>query len=177
MVDFAAMSDRSGRQEGFEMGLAVRWFGGATLAFVTLFHLEILIDRWRDASLGSPGVALRWLLSAALLAGILWLRRRHGSILRGRAGLVIPLAILLLHLGGPPLPADGPAASDLLFALPVGLAFGIAAITATMLRRVQRVTARRISGRRLEQPSLRRPAGRLDWRFLPRPPPLAAPLG
>jgi len=171
------MSDRSTGSARVEMASAIRWFGAAALGFVTLFHLEILIDRWRDASLTSPGVATRWLLSAALLGAFVWLRRRSRPILRSRAGLVLTLAILLLHVGGPPLPAAGAGASDLLFALPVGVVFGLAAIAAARIAASRRLRSISLAGRRQASALARPLSSRFGWHFLPRPPPTPAPLG
>lgn len=99
----------------------------AFMAVVTAYHLWILAARFADGSVLEPLVAGRWLGSAALAGLILVLRRRGGSLRRGRGALVFWLLVVLLHgvggfaadgaLYGPPVPAE-----TLWLTAPLGLA-------------------------------------------------------
>jgi len=99
----------------------VRWSLAALAAVVTWLHAEILVARLRDASIIEPIVAVRWLLSAVALAATGWLARRGGELLRGRAGIILAVAVLVLHAGATPVPAVVGGHSELLAAMPVGL--------------------------------------------------------
>lgn len=99
----------------------------ALFAVVAGYHLWILAARFADGSVLEPLVAGRWLGSAALAGLVLVLRRRGGSLRRGRTALVFWLLVALLHgvggfasegaLAGPPVPA-----TTLWLAAPLGLA-------------------------------------------------------
>jgi hypothetical protein len=90
------------------------------------FHFLLLWRRIQDLSLLQPGVALRWLVAAALLAAMACLTRTGGSLFRGRRALVLWLLVLLLH-GGAVAPAhdtvfsvDPRGGMPWLLALPAG---------------------------------------------------------
>lgn len=78
------------------------------------YHLVLLWQRLADMSLLQPAVALRWIVTVALLVG---LRRMHAAglpLLWGRRALAFWLLVLLLHvsfLG--PLSEEAAAAGDL----------------------------------------------------------------
>jgi len=67
---------------------------GAGLA---VFHGQLLWQRWADGSLGDLGVAAQWLASGLLLVGLVLVRRRTGSLFRGREAAVLWILVALLH--------------------------------------------------------------------------------
>lgn len=152
----------------------VRWSLAALAAVVTWFHAEILVARLRDASITEPMVAVRWLLSVAALAVTGELARRGGALLRGRAGVVLAIAVLVLHAGAAPMPAGVDGRAELLAASPVGLlALGLLAATAVGLATTGTIAPpeRRY---RLEPETLRTASPLLRHPPLaPRPPPSA----
>lgn len=146
-----------------------RWLGSLVVLALVALHLPRLIARLRDASIVEPAVLLRWLLVPVVLGAFVALRRRHVSLLRGRAALAVWLLVLLIHAA--PLASDG--THELLVAAPVALA--ILTAVAEVLRRSGRGAPRRKSPRRAPATFVvpASPAFALAG-FRPRPPPAAA---
>lgn len=151
---------------------SLRWLGLLGAAGLVAFHADLLRQRLVDATLGEPGVALRWLATLGVLAGFGWLARRGVPLLRDRRSLVLWLVVLLLHVGASPPVSFGPE----WLALPAAAALGW--ISVEMGLRVlsggrdhdPRVLAftGRPSARSTRPPA--RPRSNLPA-FLPRPPP------
>lgn len=82
-------------------------------AILVVYHLVLLWQRLADMSLLQPAVALRWIVTVALLMG---LRRMHAAglpLIWGRRALAFWLFVLLLHvsfLG--PLSEEGTTGGD-----------------------------------------------------------------
>lgn len=92
----------------------------ATLALV-LFHGQLLWKRWTDGSWDDLGVVARWLASALLVLGLVWLRRQRGSLFRGREAGILWILVALLHAtAGIPAPQMLAAPAPWLV-LPLGL--------------------------------------------------------
>lgn len=152
---------------------------GSLAAAATLiagFHGWLLLQRLGDATIGEPGVLLRWLGGSGLVAAALYLRPRGVSLTRGRSALVFWLLVLLLHVGASPVEVAGIDPRELLLILPWGIASGLACLAATSIPGRAR---RALPGARLRRPPLlapppRRSAGAAPARFSPRPPPLAS---
>ena len=72
------------------------------VGWLVLFHAALFYQRVAEASILQPGVLLRWIGSAALLAGIFGFRRvvRQPSM-RRRAALTFWVAALFLHVAIP----------------------------------------------------------------------------
>jgi len=154
---------------------ALRLAGLGAVAALAALHLEILAERLRDESLAEPAVALRWLLAAALLGAASAVRRRGVALLRGRAGLVLALAVLLLHVGAPSSSGTTPDLTALLAALPAGIALGgVVAGAAWRGRAPARRLAPRSGDARRDRRSRRPSLGGLQSHFVPRPPPRLA---
>jgi hypothetical protein len=95
--------------------------GGAALAG---FHGWLFAGQISSGRLAEPGVVLRWLIAAALLAGFAQLYRSRASIW-GRKGVAIWVLAALLH---------GPAFADNrsgVLALPEAVATVVVQLTAT----------------------------------------------
>lgn len=140
------------------------------------FHGWLLLQRLGDATIGEPGVLLRWLGGLGLVAAALYLRPRGVSLTRGRAALVFWLLVLLLHVGASPAELAGVDPRELLLALPWGVAGGLVCLAAA---RIPVRTRHAAPGARLRRPPLlapppRRSAGAAPARFAPRPPPFAS---
>jgi hypothetical protein len=80
----------------------VRLLPGAPSAvaaiILVVYHLILLVQRLADLSLLQPAVALRWLITVALLMG---LRRMHAAgvpMIWGRRALAFWLLVLLMHV-------------------------------------------------------------------------------
>ncbi len=146
----------------------------AGTAAVAVFHLWLLLQRLGDATIGEPGVLLRWLAGSALVAAGLYLRPRGFSLTGGRSALVFWLLVLLLHVGATPVPVTGVDAHELILVLPLGLATALAGVAATAVIGALRAPRpqRRIGRPALEAPAPRCSAGAAPARFSPRPPPL-----
>ena len=71
----------------------VLWTGGAALV---AFHGWLLASQAADGRLADPGVALRWILSAALIASLIALRQSRRSIW-SRKGVAVWVLAALLH--------------------------------------------------------------------------------
>jgi hypothetical protein len=120
--------------------LALRLFG----AGLVLFHGHLLWQRWVDGSLVDFGVAAQWLASALLIVGLVLVRKRHGSLFRGREAAVVWILVALLHaLAGVPT-TQMLAAPVPWLAVPLGLlaVSALALILARTLRRTPRSPAR-----------------------------------
>jgi hypothetical protein len=148
--------------------------GGAALAG---FHGWLLAGQIASGRLTEPGVVLRWLIAAALVAGVAQLYRSRASIW-GRKGIAIWVLAALLH--GPALAAAADPQFGVL-ALPEAVATVVVQFTATagalalglwVLGWFLGATKRRYHARLVPiSPAIRR---RTDPRlrpFSPRPPP------
>ncbi|HSD28508.1 MAG TPA: hypothetical protein VLL75_14495 [Vicinamibacteria bacterium] len=98
--------------------------GLTAVALLVVLHASILWDRVVQGRLSDPGVALRWLMAAALTVALLALRRRGVSLFWGRRALVFWLLVLLLHAGAsvPQDPGERLAPEQLLFVVPAAVA-------------------------------------------------------
>ncbi len=108
-------------------GLAVRALLPAVALVLVLFHLRLFWQHLIDQSVLEPVVAVKWLLSAFLVAGLWRLRMRGYRLLGGRRAGVFWLVALLLHVQVPVAPAgDITGAPDLgwVFALPATVSLG-----------------------------------------------------
>jgi hypothetical protein len=156
---------------------AIRVATGLSGAALVGFHGWLLATQIADGRLTEPGLALRWLVAAALAAGLAALYRSRASHL-SRKGIAIWVLAALLH--GPAVAAATADPSGVL-ALPEAVATAVLQITATagslalglwVLSWLLGASARRSTLRLAPAvPELRR---RLDPRrrpFSPRPPP------
>jgi hypothetical protein len=75
----------------------------AVAGLLTLFHVWVFGSQLWTGQLAEPGLVLRWLIAAGLVAGMVALRRRGESMLWGRKAVSIWLLAALLH---------GPAMAD-----------------------------------------------------------------
>lgn len=88
---------------------------------LAVFHGQLLWQRFVNGSFVDLGVAAQWLASGLLLVGLLLVRRRTGSLFRGRDAAVLWILVALLHaLTGLPA-APMLATPTSLLALPVWL--------------------------------------------------------
>jgi hypothetical protein len=120
----------------------LRWSAWAAVIGLLAFHLQLLVERLADGSLGHPVVAFQWATGLILLAWLSWLRRRGVSLVSGRRALAFWVLVLLLHAvpampgAGHALQADG---GPVLLVVPLGLAVaGAAALLAWLHRRQMR---------------------------------------
>jgi hypothetical protein len=127
---------------GWRVLRAVSLFALTALA---VFHVSLFWNRLLDGQLLDPLVAARWLGAAALIAGLVALRRRGVSLVAGRRALVVWLLVVLLHWSAKPAvavaDAGQPSASDLIFVVPstaaaalVGLGLLVATFAASRRR-------------------------------------------
>ena len=123
--------ERSHRSRGLlrlAFGLGTTVVAGAILAF----HLQMLYARIADLANLELATAIRWILTAAVMGGILRLRKHRLSLFRGRPAMVLWVVVLLIHVQAPfdpsPLTADsagGLPADQLLLILPVSLSLAV----------------------------------------------------
>jgi hypothetical protein len=73
----------------------VRRTAAVAAALLGLFHAWLFLGQLWDGRALQPGIALRWALAAALVGGLLALRRRGQSMFGRRAAVVWLLAALL----------------------------------------------------------------------------------
>ncbi|MGD9905947.1 MAG: hypothetical protein AB7U83_20950, partial [Vicinamibacterales bacterium] len=73
-------------------------------ALVGLFHVWLLGNQLWTGQLAQFDVVLRWVVAAALVAGLVVLRRRGLSVIFGREAVAVWLLAALLH--GPALAND-----------------------------------------------------------------------
>ncbi|MGE0126379.1 MAG: hypothetical protein AB7U25_25905 [Vicinamibacterales bacterium] len=146
-------------------------------ALVGLFHVWLLGNQLWTGQLAQFDVVLRWVVAAALVAGLVVLRRRGLSVIFGREAVAVWLLAALLH---------GPALANDLdgFATPA-LPEAVATIAVTVLGPVLGL-ALLLLGAWAGSRDLWRNIGRIgapvratgpaaaahSVRFLPRPPPL-----
>lgn len=145
-------------------------------AALAAFHVWIFFDQLWTGAIADPGLVLRWLGAAALVGGLLFLRRQGESLLRSRKAVAIWVLAALLH--GPALAnrfeAPGaPAIPEVILTLSqtlmvVGLT-GVGLLLAARSRRRHALVPVAILG---DQAIL--PGYGLDGRLLlaPRPPPV-----
>jgi len=118
----------------------LRWSAWAAVTGLLAFHLQLLVERLADGSLGHPVVAFQWATGLILVAWLSWLRRRGVSLVAGRRALAFWVLVLLLHAvpampgAGDALQADG---GPVLLVAPLGLALAGAAALLARLRRRQ----------------------------------------
>jgi len=118
----------------------LRWSAWAAAIGLLAFHLQLLVERLADGSLGHPAVAFQWATGLILLAWLSWLHRRGVSLVSGRRALTFWVLVLLLHAvpampgAGDALQADG---GPVLLVAPLGLALAGAAALLARLRRRQ----------------------------------------
>lgn len=103
----------------------IKWLGKVGLRLLgvslVLLHGQLLWQRWVDGSLVDLGVIAQWSASGLLVAALVSLRRRHGSIFHGRQAAVLWILVALLHaLAGVPV-AQMLAAPAPWMAVPLGL--------------------------------------------------------
>lgn len=72
---------------------------------LVLFHAWLLGSQLWDGRLAEPGLVLRWLIAASLVAALAGLHRRGASMFWGRKAVAIWLLAALLH--GPALAEGG----------------------------------------------------------------------
>ena len=145
-----------------------------TAFLLAFFHSWLLWLRLSSGRPPAPGVALRWTAALGLLAGLIWLRRRGGSLLRGRRAAVFWLLVLLLHASAFASP-DSRGTRDLLDSGLV-LALPVAATLLGVVRLAfEALAARALGGLRVSLSLAGPPDIRLTSVFLsasfPRPPP------
>ena len=68
------------------------------LVVLSVYHLELLLERIAERSLLQPQIGLRWLASLGLLYGFYRLRRSGRPWLLGRRAVVLWLLVAALHL-------------------------------------------------------------------------------
>lgn len=148
-------------------------------ALLGAFHVWLLGHQAWTGQLSDPGTIGRWVLGAALIGGLVALRRRGLPLLFGRQAVAMWLLAAVLH--GPALANDFDG-----FATPVSTeavatvaqaAATIAAVGLTLLAvaGLLGAVAAPLAGLALAEGSRVAPASPVGWslRFLPRPPPLA----
>lgn len=152
---------------------------GGTLV---LFHGWLLASQIATGEASDPGLMLRWMVAAGLVAALATLRRRGGSIVRGRKAISIWLLAGLLHgpavagavahEGSPALPEAVTALVQIAAAsLAVGL--GLVLLVALFAGRLAFVFDRLAGAGRSHARAFH--AARVP-RFAPRPPPAPASL-
>lgn len=148
-------------------------------ALLALFHVWLFAGQILDGRLDDPALLLRWGAAAGLAAGLLSLRRRGLSMLRGRPAATIWLLAALLH--GPALAArvdDGspfglPEVATLSQIAAAAIATVGLGLIAARFRRAPRLTYRRASLRQRDRDRLPTHVAFLDV-LSPRPPPATA---
>lgn len=102
------------------------------LGAVVFYHLHLLWARIVDPGSLQPSVVLRWILTLAVIAAVIRLRRLGISLLSGRPALVLWVIVLLIHVQAPFDPAvfdaesaDGLPADQLLLILPVSISIAV----------------------------------------------------
>ena len=83
-------------------------------------HAKLLWQRVADGSLADLTVAAQWLASALLVAGLVVIRKRTGSLFRGREAAVLWILVALLHALTGVTAAPVLATPTSLLALPLG---------------------------------------------------------
>jgi hypothetical protein len=144
---------------------------------LALFHVWLLLGQLQDGRLADPGLVLRWLVAAGLMGGLVGVRRRGESIVRGRKAVSIWLLSALLHgpamadanTGQFSLPATPAAVTTVLQFLTASVTLGLSlalagAALGTIAARRWRWVYATIPGRALRVPYP-------SPRFAPRPPP------
>jgi hypothetical protein len=64
---------------------------------LALFHVWLFAGQILNGRLDDPALLLRWVAAGGLVAGLVWLRRRGLSMVRGRAAATMWLLAALLH--------------------------------------------------------------------------------
>jgi len=106
-----------------------RRLAAALGAALVLFHGWLLAGQAWHRELSEPAVVLRWLVAAGLGIALGYVRRRGGSMFRGRKAIAIWLLAAALH--GPALAGAG--AVDEARALPEAVVVVLQAATASVL--------------------------------------------
>lgn len=171
---------RSARRRG-PAALLVAAFAALLAISLVPFHVWLLWERLSDLSIRQPGVALRWLAAAAIIAAGLRELRAGRPLLRGKRALALWTLAFLLHAGttpalARPLPLVAPPpAVHLFWLVPFGLTGGLPESLLRLLSAVRRRRPsfsatrfwQRVSARILPLALGQRPA-----LGAPRPPPL-----
>jgi multisubunit Na+/H+ antiporter MnhB subunit len=122
---------------GARLALAAS-FAVSAVALV-IFHLVLFWDQIADGRLLDPAVAVRWGVSALLLAALAALRRAGVPLLWGRRALVVWVLVALLHWAAMPggevdgMTHGGAQATQVLFELPIGGAAALLLGTSAIL--------------------------------------------
>jgi len=143
-----------------------------------IFHVKLLAGHALSGQLSDPGLLLRWLLAAALVVGLVVVRRQGKSIVRSRDAVAIWLLAALLHgpslvsrfdaVGAPALP-EASTLAQAAAASVAALGFGLLLVFFVARRRLE--SRRRV----YVAASTTALVGALDvgtyFLFSPRPPP------
>jgi hypothetical protein len=145
---------------------------------VVVFHAWLLGSQLWGGQFSEPGLALRWVIAAGLVAALVALRRSGASLVWGRQTVCVWLLAALLH--GPAMTADptgqaSPALPETVTAIlqiaaaSVITGLGLALLAAVAGRLIPRLAAgfRPVLVRRCAPSALERSS-----RFAPRPPPV-----
>lgn len=152
-----------------------------SVALLTGFHLDLLLERLLDGTVLNPAVAGEWLLSLCIL-WLFWKFRRRGEpLLWSRKALALWFVVVLIHAVAVVPEADGGQRlaldRELLLGVPLGAAL-VALVASTVGPWAARRTRARAlgRGRRLSWPSTLalRPAP-VALAPAPRAPPLPLP--
>lgn len=144
---------------------------------LVLFHAWLLGSQLWDGQLAEPGLVLRWLVAAGLVAALLGLRRSGASVVWGRKAVSIWLLAALLH--GPAMAGahnrfESPALPEAVTAVvqiaaasvALGLGLVLLAALAAMRFAAPRLPVGAVPARAFTPRDFHRRA-----RFAPRPPP------
>jgi len=64
---------------------------------LVVFHVWLLAGQVWSGAIGDPGLLVRWLVAAGLIAGLVALRRQGESLVLGRKAVVMWVLAALLH--------------------------------------------------------------------------------
>jgi len=176
----SAVTFRRSAERPDELATAVlRTFGRLGVAALLFFHACLLGVSLLDGRAFEPATAVRWGLAVLVLAAFRALRRRGSPLFFGRRAVGLWLLVVIIHCSAA---WEGGAAAALDAAIPESIT-ALAQLSVTVLVlgaaiAVASATARRHARRDragFPGPALIAglPAAGFDFRFSPRPPPLA----